>query len=343
MYQLEIKNLTKKYEKPVLKDITFNAKKGEFISILGPSGCGKSTLLKIVAGLEKEDSGQIFIEGKKVNSLHPKDRNISMVFQNYALYPHMKVFDNIAIGLKLRKLRQQKIKERVQNIASLLKISDLLDRYPSQLSGGQQQRVALARAIVKNPSLFLLDEPLSNLDAQIREQTRSELKRLFNKIDATVIYVTHDQIEAMTMSDRIIVMSNGKIQQIGTPEEIYNNPENLFVARFVGNFRINVIKGVIDNNVFKKGNFSFPVHTDYTGAAYLAVRPEFIKISEHRNCTGKITFIENIGSQYIYTLGIDEGIELRFLSEKKLEIDQEVSVVIPEDKYYLFDSNGKRI
>ncbi len=343
MHQLKIEKLNKKYDFYVLKDITFSIRKGEFISILGPSGCGKSTLLKLIAGLEKETSGDIYIEGKKVNHLHPKDRNISMVFQNYALYPHMKVFDNIAVGLKLKKFPKKLIKEKVFKVSKLLRIDNLLDRYPSQLSGGQMQRVAVARAIVKNPSLFLLDEPLSNLDAQIREQTRIELKKLFKSLNATVLYVTHDQIEAMSMSDRIIVLNNGQIQQIGTPEQIYHQPENLFVATFVGNFRINILEGIVKDSIFQKGKFYFPVDTDYTGKAYLCIRPEHIKDTKTGKYSGNISLVENIGSGYIYTINMQDNIELRFLSTNRYSLGEIVSFTIKDNKYFLFDSRGRRI
>ena len=342
MYKLELKKIKKIYNKVVaLNDVNIKVKDGEFISILGPSGCGKSTLLKIIAGLERETEGEIFISGKRVNNLSPKDRNIAMVFQNYALYPHMRVFDNIAIGLKLRGYNKEFIKKKVKSIVKLLGIENLLDRFPKQLSGGQQQRVALARAIVREPEIFLLDEPLSNLDAQIREQTRIELKKLFRSLNATVLYVTHDQIEAITMSDRIIVMRNGKVQQIGKPEDIYHMPQNIFVARFVGTYRINIIDGYIENGIFKNERISIPIMTDYSGKAYIGIRPEFIEIGKG-NFEAEIKLVEPLGAENIYYADLN-GIEIKFVSKEKFPTGKKVKLHIPTDKVYVFDSEGKNI
>ncbi len=342
MYKLQLKNIKKVYDvNPVLEDINIDVNEGEFISILGPSGCGKSTLLKIISGLERETEGEIYISGRKVNNLSPKDRNIAMVFQNYALYPHMKVFDNIAIGLKLRGYRRKTIEERVHSTAKLLQIEKLLDRFPKQLSGGQQQRVALARAIVREPELFLLDEPLSNLDAQIREQTRTELKKLFKSLNATVLYVTHDQIEAMTMSDRIVILHNGKIQQIGKPEEIYKKPKNLFVARFIGMYRINIFEGYIENRTFKSDIFTIPVNTDYTGKAFLGIRPEFIE-TERGFLEAKVKIVEPLGAENIYYADVGK-IEIKFLSKNRFKQGDIVKINIPSEKTYIFDSEGRAI
>ena len=236
MAEVEVRNLRKSFELGMtcLGGVSFTARDGEFVALLGASGCGKTTLLRIIAGLEQPDSGRVLIGGREVSGLSPKDRDIAMVFQNYALYPHLNVRENIAMGLKLRGVPSGEIERRVLDASRMLGLSELLSRRPAALSGGQRQRVALGRALVRQPKAFLLDEPLSNLDAVLREKTRGELKLLFKRVRGTVIYVTHDQVEAMTMADRIVVLEAGCIQQAGSPEEIYRRPANAFVATFLG-------------------------------------------------------------------------------------------------------------
>lgn len=248
MAKITIKNLNKFYDNGVhaVKDVSFEVQDKEFMVLVGPSGCGKTTVLRLIAGLEEISSGEIWIGDKLVNNVHPKDRNIAMVFQNYALYPHMTVFDNMAFALKLRKEDKPTIRKKVDHAAQLLGIQDLLKRRPAQLSGGQRQRVALGRAIVRNPQVFLFDEPLSNLDAKLRVQMRSEIVKLHRHLENTMIYVTHDQVEAMTMADRIVVMKDGVIHQIDTPLDIYNNPANMFVAGFIGSPAINLMSGKLE-------------------------------------------------------------------------------------------------
>jgi multiple sugar transport system ATP-binding protein len=241
----------------VIHGINVDIADGEFVVLVGPSGCGKSTLLRMIAGLEEITGGSISIGGRQVNNLPPKDRDVAMVFQNYALYPHMTVYDNMAFSLKLRKADQAVIEERVRIAANILNLKDYLARYPRQLSGGQRQRVAMGRAIVRDPQVFLFDEPLSNLDAKLRVQMRTEIKALHQRLKTTTVYVTHDQIEAMTMADRIVVMHDGIVEQIGTPLELYDNPANLFVAGFIGSPAMNFISGVVRRN--GGGNF---VETD---------------------------------------------------------------------------------
>lgn len=242
MSSVVLKNVTKIYDKKrVIDDVDLTINDKEFIVLVGASGCGKSTLLRMIAGLEDITEGEIFIGDKKVNDVQPKDRDIAFVFQSYALYPHMTVRENIAFGLKMRKIDKATIEKKVQEAAEILDLGEYLDRKPKQLSGGQRQRVALGRAIVRNPKVFLMDEPLSNLDAKLRVQMRSEIKKLHEKLQTTFIYVTHDQTEALTMGDRIVVLDKGKIQQAGRPEEIYNNPANTFVAGFVGSPQMNFI------------------------------------------------------------------------------------------------------
>lgn len=254
MSNVILKNVRKTYDnkKTVINNVNLEIKDKEFVVLVGASGCGKSTLLRMIAGLEDISDGEIYIGDKKVNNVPPKDRDIAFVFQSYALYPHMTVRENIAFGLKMRNVDKKTIDEKVAQAAEILNLGEYLDRKPKQLSGGQRQRVALGRAIVRNPKVFLMDEPLSNLDAKLRVQMRSEIKKLHEKLQTTFIYVTHDQTEALTMGDRIVVLNNGDIQQVDTPNEIYNNPKNTFVAGFVGSPQMNFIEGKdlgLDENI----------------------------------------------------------------------------------------------
>ena len=250
MSKVELKNLVKSYngKQNIIDGINLEIKDKEFIVLVGSSGCGKSTILRLISGLEDITEGDILIDGKIVNNVHPKDRDIAFVFQSYALYPHMSVYDNIAFGLKMRKYDKKTIDTKVRESAKALNLEDLLDRKPKQLSGGQRQRVALGRAIVRNPKVFLMDEPLSNLDANLRVQMRTEIKQLHKKLGTTFIYVTHDQTEALTMGDRIVVLDKGKVQQASSPEDIYNNPKNLFVAGFIG--QMNFIETEVTDGKF---------------------------------------------------------------------------------------------
>jgi len=246
MTTVSLKNLTKKFgDLEVVHSINLEIKDSEFIVLVGPSGCGKSTTLRMIAGLEEVSGGEIYIGDRLVNDVFPKDRNVAMVFQNYALYPHMNVYDNMSFGLKLSKTPKAEIKERVTRAAAILNIQELLDRKPAELSGGQRQRVAMGRAIVRNPEIFLFDEPLSNLDAKLRTQMRTEIKELHQRVKNTIIYVTHDQVEAMTLGDRIVVLKEGYIEQVGNPIEIFQNPVNTFVAGFIGNPPMNLVEGEI--------------------------------------------------------------------------------------------------
>ncbi len=250
MASLSLKNICKVYPNgfEAVKDFCLDVKDKEFIIFVGPSGCGKSTTLRMIAGLEEITSGELIIDGKVVNDVEPKDRDIAMVFQNYALYPHMTVFDNMAFGLKLRKVPKEEIRKKVEEAARILDLENLLDRKPKALSGGQRQRVAMGRAIVRNPKVFLMDEPLSNLDAKLRVQMRSEIASLHNRLGATIIYVTHDQTEAMTLGTRIVVLKDGVIMQVDSPQKLYNQPNNLFVAGFIGSPQMNFIDAEVTAN-----------------------------------------------------------------------------------------------
>ena len=249
MASVKFDSIFKKYgELEVVHGISLDIEDGQFVVLLGPSGCGKSTMLRMLAGLEPITSGEVFIADRVVNNVHPKDRNIAMVFQNYALYAHMSVRENMAFSMSLRKVDKAKIEERVKWAANILSLEDYLDRKPKELSGGQRQRVAMGRAIVRNPDVFLFDEPLSNLDAKLRVQMRTEIKELHQKLKTTTVYVTHDQIEAITMADMVVIMHDGNIEQVGTPLEVYDSPANLFVAEFIGSPGMNMFEGVVESN-----------------------------------------------------------------------------------------------
>jgi multiple sugar transport system ATP-binding protein len=280
-------------------DITIND--GEFVILVGPSGCGKSTLLRMIAGLENITGGEIKIGGRVVNNVPPKERDIAMVFQNYALYPHMSVADNMAFSMKLRKAPQSEIKERVDNAAKILGLTKLLDRYPRQLSGGQRQRVAMGRAIVRDPQVFLFDEPLSNLDAKLRVSMRSEIKALHQRLKTTTVYVTHDQIEAMTMADKIVVMHDGIVEQIGAPLDLYDRPANIFVAGFIGSPAMNFIRGTAENGMFRSNEgLVLPLpkgHSVGQGKAVTyGVRPEHLRL-DPKGTEVEVVLIEPTGSE----------------------------------------------
>jgi multiple sugar transport system ATP-binding protein len=284
----------------VLHGVDIDIKDGEFLILVGPSGCGKSTLLRMIAGLEDISSGEILIDQTVVNDIEPKSRNIAMVFQSYALYPHMTVAENMAFALTLQKTDKAEITKRVAKAAEILSLGPLLQRLPKQLSGGQRQRVAMGRAIVRNPEVFLFDEPLSNLDAKLRVQMRSEIKELHQRLKTTTIYVTHDQIEAMTMADRIVVMRDGAIEQIGTPMELYNSPRNLFVAGFIGSPGMNFIEGTIKDGAFSSSEgLSLPLPPRYShveGKVIYGIRPEHLFIGQAGASTSVVT-VEPTGAE----------------------------------------------
>lgn len=313
---LELIKIKKSYNNVnALSETNIKVKKGEFLVLVGPSGCGKSTLLRAIAGLEKPTGGEIYLDNKMINNVEPGDRDIAMVFQNYALYPHMKVFDNLSFALKLRKFSKDKILKRVEFAAKLLGISKLLKRYPRELSGGERQRVAVGRAIVRKPKLFLFDEPLSNLDAKLRIQMRVEISRIHKKLNATMIYVTHDQTEAMTMGDRIVVMEaihgkGGVIKQIGSPMELYNKPRNSFVAGFIGSPATNFIDNIYinENKEIEFNEFQGILSEKFTVSSkeniIVGVRPEKINISKNKDQGTEmvVELIERMGFESIIYL-----------------------------------------
>lgn len=330
MSNVTLKGVRKIYDKKVVIDnIDLEIKDKEFIVLVGASGCGKSTILRMIAGLEDITGGEILIGDKKVNNIPPKDRDIAFVFQSYALYPHMTVRENIAFGLKMRKVPKDEIEKKVLEAAKILDLTEYLDRRPKQLSGGQRQRVALGRAIVRNPKVFLMDEPLSNLDAKLRVQMRSEIKKLHEKLQTTFIYVTHDQTEALTMGDRIVVLDKGVIQQVDSPEEIYNNPQNMFVAGFVGSPQMNFIDGE-------------HLSPDYAGKI-AGIRPEKMRTDGELKLTVPVDMTELLGSEKIAYFSIGES-KCSAKLPADFKIDKTLDLSIRRDDIYLFDKEtGKRI
>lgn len=299
MAELLLENVTKIYDtKKIIDNVNLKIEDKEFLVLVGASGCGKSTLLRMIAGLESITQGKIFIDGKCVNDVHPKDRDIAMVFQNYALYPHMSVYDNIAFPLKMRGFSKKVIEQKVMEASEILDLSEFLKRKPKQLSGGQRQRVALGRAIVRKPKVFLMDEPLSNLDAKLRVQMRAEIKKLHEKLQTTFIYVTHDQTEALTMGDTIAVIEKGVIQQVGAPDVIYNNPENVFVGGFLGAPAMNFIDVTVKNAEAKINDVTINL-PNFSGDLKLGIRPEKIGLSGDISVSVKVDLAEMLGSEKI--------------------------------------------
>ncbi|WP_306120077.1 MULTISPECIES: sn-glycerol-3-phosphate ABC transporter ATP-binding protein UgpC [unclassified Roseitalea] len=313
MANLILRDLVKTFDRTeVLHGIDLEVADGEFVVFVGPSGCGKSTTLRLIAGLEEVTSGTIEIAGRVVNNLEPKDRDIAMVFQNYAIYPHMTVRKNIGFGLRSSKAPRAEKEKRIEEVATILGMSDLLSRKPSQLSGGQRQRVAIGRAMVRDPAVFLFDEPLSNLDAQLRTQMRLEIKKLHQRVGSTIVFVTHDQVEAMTMADRIVIMKDGYIQQVGTPAEVYHKPANTFVARFIGAPSMNMIPGAVNGGgtlaLETGGTLAFDRPLPEGRKVTLGVRPEDLGPG-HDNpvIEGKVTVREPLGHETLIYVGTASG------------------------------------
>ncbi len=332
MAKIELKNVTKSYGAvQVIKGIDLTIEKGEFMVFVGPSGCGKSTLLRLISGLEEITTGDMTFDGERVNNLIPSKRGIAMVFQSYALYPHMKVYDNMAFGMKLDKTSPEEIRKRVESAAKLLQIDHLLDRLPKQLSGGQRQRVAIGRAIVRDPRVFLFDEPLSNLDAALRVQTRLEIAKLHHSMsNVTMIYVTHDQVEAMTLADRIAVLRDGKLEQAGTPAELYEHPNSLFVAGFIGSPKMN----------FLTGKFA----ADH-GCTTLGARSEHIEVVDNGPWSGEVLHVEDLGSDhYLFVeIGSDEPVIVRRPGKANIAVGAQVSLAPQPGHLYRFDADGRPI
>ena len=349
MSKITIKNLEKSFNNnKVIKNFNINISDGEFIVLVGPSGCGKSTLLRMISGLESIDQGEIYLDTKLINNLIPSKREIAMVFQSYALYPHMNVFENMSFGLKMEKIPKNEIHEKVKSAAATLQIEDLLERKPKQLSGGQRQRVAIGRAITRNPKVFLFDAPLSNLDAALRSEMRVEISKLHKKLKSNIIYVTHDQIEAMTLADRIVVLNNGIIEQFGTPNDIYSDPNNIFVAEFIGSPKMNIIKinkdQIINSNTIElfKNKITFE-NFEFKDEIYLGVRPENISIKDDHEIKldVKVDLIENLGFEKIIYTKIS-GNEIIIKSSENVT-GQSSKISFSKDKVLFFDKSKKRI
>ena len=350
MATVEIRNVRKAFGSvEVLHGVSVDMADGEFVVLVGPSGCGKSTLLRMLAGLENITGGEIAIGGKVVNAVPPKDRDIAMVFQNYALYPHMTVYDNMAFSLTLAKAPKEAMDREVGRAAKILGLEQLLQRYPRQLSGGQRQRVAMGRAIVRNPQVFLFDEPLSNLDAKLRVQMRSEIKELHQRLKVTTVYVTHDQIEAMTMADKIVVMNNGNIEQVGAPLELYDRPANLFVAGFIGSPAMNMLKGTVSSGALRtEDGTAWPLPTvgakAKDGPAIYGVRPEHLRI-DSGGIPATVQVVEPTGSETQVLMKVGNQSMVGAFRERVSAKPGEILPVRPDPALvHLFDQqSGQRL
>ncbi len=346
MGRINLKNLEKSYGKTkVIHDLSIDINEGELIVIVGPSGCGKSTLLRMVAGLEDINSGSILIDNKIVNEFEPMERNIAMVFQNYALYPHMTVFENMSYGLKILKIPKNEISSRVQKAAEILELGELLERKPSQLSGGQRQRVAMGRAIVRDPVAFLFDEPLSNLDAKLRVQMRLEIKKLQKQLKTTSLYVTHDQVEAMTLADRMVVMNEGNVEHVGTPLEVYTKPKTLFTAQFIGSPAMNILKGECQLNQIKLSSGAIlKANSKHNGEVNVGLRPEDFTIDEKGTIKLKVELVELIGANTLIHGRLENSNEILVASIAGVisdsKIGNHINLSFNENKLHLFDINS---
>jgi len=346
---LEINNVTKIYPNgtKAINETSLNIEHGEFIVFVGPSGCGKSTLLRMIAGLEDITEGEINLDNKTINKLDPSDRDVAMVFQNYALYPHMNVYKNIAYGLKNRGQSKESIDKKVNEVAELLEIKEYLLRKPAQLSGGQRQRVAMGRAIARNPKVFLFDEPLSNLDAKLRGQVRIQIKKLQQDMNVTSIFVTHDQVEAMTLGDRLAVINEGVIEQLGTPIDIYERPESIFVGEFIGSPQMNFVHGTVNNNTFESKGFKINIDKKIdTTDAVLGFRAEHLQLKTDGEISLTIDIIEKLGADSIIYGKDKNGVTIcyRENGNTKLNIGDNINLSINVDSIHLFNKNtGKRI
>jgi len=347
MGKVILEGLTKKFGNVVaVNNVNLEIKDGSFMVLLGPSGCGKTTILRLIAGLEKPTEGRVYIDDRDVTELSPKDRDIAMVFQTYSLYPHMTVYENIAFPLRIRRIKRDELDIRVREVADMLGLSEMLHKKPRELSGGQRQRVAMGRAIIRKPRVFLFDEPLSNLDAKLRIQMRAELSRLHKQLGITSIYVTHDQVEAMTLGDEIAVINKGEIQAVGEPLEIYKKPNNVFVAGFIGAPPMNIIKGKIKDSEFVSDNLHVvlsnpPIQGDCT----IGIRPEHVEVVEGDGIEGTVEVVEAVGSESI--LYVDSGgkrIVIKTLKSGPFKIGDKVHFrFLPDKIHYFSPDTGLRI
>ena len=349
MASIELKNIEKSFgTNKVINKFDIKINDGEFIVLVGPSGCGKSTLLRMISGLESVDIGEIYLDNKLINNLIPSKREIAMVFQSYALYPHMNVFENMAFGLKMEKIPKSEINQKVNNAAATLQIEDLLERKPKQLSGGQRQRVAIGRAITRSPKVFLFDEPLSNLDAALRSEMRVEISKLHKKMNSNIIYVTHDQVEAMTLADRIVVLNKGNIEQYGTPNEIYSDPNNIFVAEFIGSPKMNIIKinkeHIANSNTLYLFNNKITFdNLEFKDEIYIGIRPEDISLKSNHEIQVdvKIDLVENLGFEKIIYSKVSEN-QIIIKSSENIN-NHSLKISFSKDKVLFFDKDKNRI
>ena len=355
MSNIKFTNIHKSFgSNKIINNFNLEGKEDEFLVLVGPSGCGKSTLLRMIAGLEQIDEGEIFINDQLVNELHPSKRQTAMVFQSYALYPHMNVYENMSFGLKIEKRSKEEIEQKVMQAAKILKIEELLERKPKQLSGGQRQRVAIGRAITRKPQVFLFDEPLSNLDAALRVQMRVELAKLHDKLNATMIYVTHDQTEAMTMADDIVVLNNGVVSQKGSPLDLYNNPNNLFVGGFIGSPKMNFISSKIISKSNDKteldllGSSKITISKSSSTASegdsvMLGIRPEHLTVNEESDGSweSKVFVVEKLGSgTFLYLEKEGEPLVVQTEGDSKIKVGDTVKVGFSSSRCHIFDSSN---
>ncbi|MFB9948191.1 ABC transporter ATP-binding protein [Rhizobium puerariae] len=343
MATVQVSNLRKSFGAlDVVQGVSIDIADGEFLILVGPSGCGKSTLLRMIAGLEDISGGRIDIGGRVVNALSPKERNIAMVFQNYALYPQMTVAQNMGFSLEIAGMKKAEIQKKVEEAAEILGLKPLLQRKPSQLSGGQRQRVAMGRAIVRDPDVFLFDEPLSNLDAKLRVQMRAEIKALHQRLGSTIVYVTHDQVEAMTMADRIVVLRGGRIEQIGTPLQLYDRPQNMFVAGFLGSPSMNFLRGVLDGQSLRIGEGQrlalSSVPGSHTGDVVVGIRPQDVAVNAQGGTPAVVKVVEPTGAD-THVLAEVGGIEVTCVVNDRVDFasGQEIHISISSPKIHFFD------
>lgn len=347
MASISLKHVNKRWGDFVgVHDFDLEIADREFLVLLGPSGCGKTTTMRMIAGLEESTSGEIWIGDRKVNGLEPKDRDIAMVFQSYGLYPNMTVYENIRFPLKIRKVPKETHDERVMRAANMVELTDFLHRRPADLSGGQRQRVALARAIVREPTVFLMDEPLSNLDAKLRVSTRAQIKNLQHELAVTTIYVTHDQIEALTLADRVVVMNDGIVQQVGTPKEIYNNPANTFVAGFMGTPAMNLIDGQIENGVFTASDLRIEgittaLPSGHSGKVTLGCRAEDLGLGGTGNLNAAVYSMELLGDCGMVSVKVNDSlVSVKTDKEYHAGIGEQISISIEPSVCHLFDTES---
>jgi sn-glycerol 3-phosphate transport system ATP-binding protein len=337
--QIRARDISKEFAKGMraLDGVSLEVREREVVTIVGPSGCGKSTLLRILAGLDFPTAGTVEIRGQVVNGVPARERNIAMVFQSYALYPHMTCFENLALNLQLKKTPKAEIGQRVRETARLLEIEELLAKKPRELSGGQRQRVAVGRALIRNPHAFLFDEPLSNLDALLRERVRHELKELFRRIEATVLYVTHDQVEAMTLADRVVVLDQGRVQQIGPPEDLYRRPANRFVASFIGSPSMNLFERRIEEGAFPLGGETVRTGLDWSGDGVVGLRPESVRLAGS-GIAADVRWVEHLGGQYL--IGVRAGDAELTVTNAQRPASEQVYLEIEPGSIHVFDKNS---